>query len=203
MMVSVMVLGAEVRAIRGSEAYSLLLLVDGGEGIGISTRIHSVNEDRDALQAYLSERSKKFGEVMLTPSHSLKRLQRRRFKPEDACNGVVRGWHMNFSPKFGVQAFVAMEIATQWGPSNVPVLVDELEMSALDIFEGETEEERRRACTRETIETLAEVYPLRSVYPLRVGYHGQHVLDLPPTADSAVSDVAGGGGSQLPEITSW
>jgi hypothetical protein len=201
MMVSVMVLGAEVRAIRGSEAYSLLLLVKPGEGI-VSTRIHSVNENQDALERYLSERSKKFGEVMMTPSHSLKRLQRRRFKAGETCNGIARGWHLNFSPKFGVQAFVSMEIETQWGPSNVPVLVDEL-VSALDLFEGETEEERRRACTRETIETLAEVYPLRSVYPLRVGYHGQHVLDLPPTADSAVSDVAGGGGSQLPEITSW
>lgn len=195
---SVLVTGGEVRAIRGSSSYSLLLLVQHAEGV--YTRIHSVSEDRAELEAYLHERRDKFGQEMATPLGSLKPLRWSRTTIGSTTTGVVRGWMVDFSAKFGIQAFVSMEIDTQWGPSNVPVLVDELPLSYLDTFEGENAEERVRNCVRVAIEDMSEVYPLKGVWPVKVGYHGKYVVSL-PIAD--VADVASGGGSQLPEITAW
>lgn len=219
---AVRVIGAEVRAIRNSSSYSFLMLVE-GEDEKTYTRIHSVSEDREALLDGLTARADTFGVMLRTPAGSLKKFKRGRNTPGYETTGIVRGWMVDRHERFGIQAWASMEIETKWGPSNVPVLIDEQPLKMIVDFangavgvvtnesgdEVETQEpldleEAWGLLVQDTVLNLSEKFPLRGVWPIKVGYHGKY--ELAPTArenasDEPAMDVAGG--SQLPEVTAW
>jgi hypothetical protein len=182
-----------------------------------------VGTDREALLEGLAARANTFGVMLRTPVGSLKKFKRGRNTPGYETTGIVRGWMVDRHERFGVQAWASMEIETKWGPSNVQVLVDEQPLQVIVDFANEAVgvvtdengnevaaeepldlEEAWGLIVQETVLNLSEKFPLRGVWPIKVGYHGKY--ELAPAAredasDEPAMDVAGG--SELPEVTAW
>lgn len=190
---TVLVIGAEVRRIRSSQNYVLLLTVE--QERKLFTCIHSVSADRDSRDAHLRSRTEKFGDPLQARSSTLKRLQRPRAVMGDTTTGIVSGWRVTRHRKHGIQAWAMMELGSETStPHSVPVLVDEEPL-------GDMDEEKWSEAVNGTIAALAQAFALRSVWPIRVGYHGKYVPDVPPDADEP--GVAAEGGGQLQAITAW
>jgi|SaaInlStandDraft_6_1057023.scaffolds.fasta_scaffold00043_16 hypothetical protein len=209
---SVLVVGAEVRAIRNTGEHMLALVVEDRSG-KLHTCIHSTGE-LGALQGALTEKAQdptKFGSCMVAEYYRRKALHRHhRQTAGDETTGICRGWRVTYHKKHGIQLWAAAEITDKFGSSVVPALVQEIREENIEgvlqdlIGEEIPEDGRWGILVRELIGNLSEVLPLGSVWPLKVGYHGKYVVnDQSPSESPDEPTLVGAGGSQLPEISTW
>lgn len=182
---SKIICGYDIRPVRGSELHLLVGHVLDLETLTVSTAIRMADRDSSNLENWVKDRQSKFGSEIAVEAG--KRINWKLSGSE--TTGKVRGHSVTVDARFGVRAWVWMEMNGDRGaPVNVPVLIAEEKPEDVEI-EDESVNEVIQNLVGGTMEYLMDTYPLRSIWPVRREWHGRYIPDLvPPAADEPALD---------------
>jgi hypothetical protein len=173
------VCGYDVRQIRGSQELALIIhLLDSVE-MKVTTAIRIVSEDPSEIARYLERHKARFGErVSLIGNRDIKLNIR-------GCEstGRIAGHSVTVDRWFGLRAWAWLDMASDQGNVNVPVLTHTLPFEEMERAEGEAEEAMLSAYIAETMNNLQEIHPLRSVWQVKMSANGRYYFTAEPATE--------------------
>jgi hypothetical protein len=182
---SKIICGYDIRPVRGSSLHLLVGHILNLETLTVSTAIRMADHNPETLERWVKDRQSKFGSYVNQPPAG-KRINWK--LPGAETTAKVRGHSVTADARFGVRAWVWMEMRGDRGQVNVPVLIGEEKPEAVHL-EDETVNEVIRDLIGGTMEHLMDLYPLRSIWPVKRAWHGRYIPDLiPPAADESALD---------------
>ena len=188
---SKMICGYDIRPVRGSELHLLVGHVLDLETLTVSTAIRMADHDPDNLERWVKDRQSKFGSYV-NQAPTGKRINWKMSGAETTAK--VRGHSVTVDARFGVRAWAWMEMMGDRGQVvNVPVLIGEEKPEDMQPEGDQSINEMIQYAVHATMEHLMDLYPLRSIWPVRRAWHGRYEPDLiPPAADEPTLDSGGG-----------
>jgi hypothetical protein len=185
---SKVICGYDIRPVRGSSLHLLVGHILDLETLSVSTAIRMADHDPDNLESWVKGRQSKFGSHVNQAPAAGKRINWKLSGAEAA--GKVRGHSVTVDARFGVRAWVWMEMNGDRGaPVNVPVLIGEQRPEAVEVND-EAINEVIRDLIGGTMEYVMGAYPLRSIWPVKRAWHGRYEPDL--AADEPALDSGSG-----------
>jgi hypothetical protein len=187
-MKSMIVCGYDVRQIRGSQELALILHSLDCEEMKVYTSIRLVTEDPSEVQKYLNDRRYRYGEKISNGGTRPVKLNIR----GSETTGRVAGHSITVDRWFGLRAWVWIDMMSDQGPVNVPVLQS---TQALDTMQRELEESEAdmlSAYISGTMVNLQDQYRLRSVWQVKLRGDGRYVFTTDRVPDVPELDTAGG-----------
>jgi hypothetical protein len=177
---TMIVSGYEIRKIRGTREFALVLHVLKMEGSFTTLRL--VSEDPAELVRYVNDRSDKFGDDF--HGGDLRKCVTN-MRGVDS-QGLVAGHSVAIDEWNGVRGFVWVDVrGTKGGNINVPVIGCHVKYHEMEFRPGEDTLAVYREYTKLTMALIVKLFPLRSVLTMRDGDDG-YEPELPgePSVDT-------------------
>lgn len=176
-----MIAGYEIRKVRGTREFALVLhvLKLGGS----FTCLRLVSEDPAELVRYVNDRSEKFGDDYYGGDLRKTVLNMRGAE----LSGLVAGHSVSIDEWNGVRGFVWVDVHdTKNNNINVPVVAYHVKYHKMEFRPGEDTLEAYREYIKLTMALLRENFPLRSALSMRDGDDGYE-----PSEPSVDTDGSG------------
>jgi hypothetical protein len=178
---NMIVSGYEIRKIRGTREFALVLHILGLEGSFTTLRL--VSEDPAELARYVSARADKFGEDF--PGGDLRKCVTT--MRGTSSEGPVTGHSVAIDEWNGLRGLSWVDVrGTAGGRINVPVVCFSVPFHEIECRDGEDLLTVYREYTRLTMTALRKDFTLRSILKIRETENG-YELASEPTVDTASS----------------